>query len=255
MRDDFIATVTDGSPGTAMMAFSRRLDPAQIEAVVDFIIATFIQERRANTRYHIPENGWVDHQRYRDAYPFALGEIPLDTPDDRLTPAQRRGKALFMESCVTCHDRARVEDEGVLWEPRAVSFPRGGYSHRLRGRPDASSGATPFARHDRPPRVAGLTPLERQGEALFQNNCAFCHAADGTGRNWIGSFLEPRPRDLTAPDFIATMTRQHLARVIRDGLPGTTMPAWRQVLDAQEIDALVAYVFRVFFRQAENSEE
>jgi cytochrome c oxidase cbb3-type subunit 3 len=84
------------------------------------------------------------------------------------------------------------------------------------------------------------------GERLFQENCAFCHAADGTGKNWIGSFLEPRPRDLTDKAFMSGMTRERLAQTIRDGLPGTSMPAWKSVLTADEIDALVAYIHRAF---------
>ena len=43
------------------------------------------------------------------------------------------------------------------------------------------------------------------------------------------------------------MPRQRLAQRIRDGLPGTSMPAWRHVLQPAEIDAVAAYVRRVFF--------
>jgi len=142
-----------------------------------------------------------------------------------------------------------VQEEGVPWEPRAVSYPRGAYSHRGKGAPstDGVSGATPYARHDVVPRLTALTEQERLGERLFQDNCAFCHGADGSGRNWIGSFLQPHPRDLTDTRFIATMNRQRLVRVIGEGLPDTAMPAWKQVLDSAEIEALAAYVERAFF--------
>ncbi|MFQ5488072.1 MAG: c-type cytochrome, partial [Gammaproteobacteria bacterium] len=249
-RERFIASVTHGRPGTAMMGFARSLSQEEIAAVVDFVLDTFVRSKRANTRYHTPENGWQDHQRYHEAYPFALGEIPLDRPDEALTPAQRRGKALFMSACITCHDRGRVEEEGAPWEPRAVSYPRGAYAHRDRGpaSADAVSGATPYARHDVAPRLTALTAQERRGERLFQDNCAFCHGADGSGRNWIGSFLQPHPRDLTDARFIATMNRQRLREVIREGLPDSTMPSWKHVLGGAEIEALVAYVERAFFR-------
>lgn len=227
-----------------MMGFAGRLSEAQIEAVVDFVMETFVRRKARNTRYHSPENGWVDHERYRAAYPFALGEIPLDRPDDALTPVQRRGKALFMSACITCHDRARVEEEGPHWDPRAVSFPR------VKGPAgDAVSGASPYGRHDVAPRLRGLTALERSGERLFQDNCAFCHGADGSGRNWIGSFLQPHPRDLTDPAFAAVTNHDRLLQVIREGLPGTTMPAWRDVLDEAEQEAVAAYVERAFFRR------
>ncbi len=244
-RERFMASVAHGRPGTAMMAFDRVLSEAEIGAVVDFVLDSFVRRKAANTRYHTVENGWDKHDRYADAYPFALGEIPLDRPDDELTPRQRRGKALFMGSCVTCHDRARVEDEGVAWEARPVSYPRGAYSHRAGV--DSSSGATPYARHDEAPRLVGLTAQERRGERLFQDNCAFCHGADGSGRNWIGSFLQPHPRDLGAASFVRRMTHERLVAVIGEGLPGSTMPAWRQVLKPDEIEAVAAYVERAFF--------
>ncbi|MBF0283556.1 MAG: cytochrome c [Magnetococcales bacterium] len=94
--------------------------------------------------------------------------------------------------------------------------------------------------------MAGLTASEQRGEALYQANCAFCHAADGTGRNWIGSFLEPHPRDLTQPEFMGGMPPGRLKQVIREGLPGTSMPAWGGVLSADQINDVTEYIARVF---------
>lgn len=249
-RRDMIDSVTHGRDGTGMQAFAAILTAEEIETVVDFITRAFVEGSVPNTRYHIPENGWPDHERYRDAFPFALGEIALDTPEVELSPAERRGKRLFMTSCVTCHDHGHVDDDRTLWEPRAVSFPRGGWSHREGGRIlDAESGATPFARHEQPPALVDPTPRERIGEALFQQNCAFCHAPDGSGRHWIGSFLEPRPRDLTAAEAMRGMTPERLRAAIADGVTGTAMPAWKKVLDDDQIDAVAAYVEKAFMRR------
>jgi cytochrome c oxidase cbb3-type subunit 3 len=44
------------------------------------------------------------------------------------------------------------------------------------------------------------------------------------------------------------MTRERLAQVIREGLEGTSMPAWKHVLEPAEIDAVGAYVARAFFQ-------
>lgn len=248
-----IAAVARGRPGTAMKSFATVLSAAEIEAVVDFVRHAFVEHKQTNTYYHIPENGWPDHERYRDAYPFALGEIALDSRDEDLTPAQRRGKRLFMSACITCHDRARLNEDRTLWLPRAVSFPRAGYSHRTRGRDDGETGATPYARHELPPALVDAGERERRGERLFQQNCAFCHAADGTGRNWIGSFLQPPPRDLTDAAAMAGMTGERLRAAISQGVPGTAMSAWRAVLGEDEIDAVAAYVERVFIRRAQAS--
>lgn len=244
-----LASVAMGRPGTAMQGFSHVLSEDEIAEVVDFVRQEFMVNQSPNTRYHTVENGWPNHEQYLPAYPFALGEIPTDTPASELTLTQQIGYRIFMQSCVTCHDRGRVNDEGKIWDPRAVSYPRSGYSHRESERQaklDTETSATPYARHDIKPEIATLTGQERKGERIFQTNCAFCHAPDGTGKNWIGSFLEPHPRDLTDPANMANMTRERLRNVIREGLPGTTMPAWKSVLSEQEIESVISYINRAF---------
>jgi cytochrome c oxidase cbb3-type subunit 3 len=245
-RAAMLKTIRDGRPGTAMKGFEGILKNGEIELVVDFVREEFMARKAANTRYHTPENGWPKHERYRDAWPFATGTLPLDTPWDSLTERQAAGKRLFLASCVSCHDRARVKDPGANWESRAVSYPRNQY--RPGGRPpvDATTSASPYVKHDIPPRLERLTTRERRGERLYQDNCAFCHAADGTGRNWIGSFMEPHPRNLADPAFMRGMTRQRLAATIRDGLPDTSMPAWGAVLKPEQIGDIVAYVAKAF---------
>jgi len=244
-----LATVTHGRPGTAMRGSANVLSAEDIALVVDFVRQEFMVNKARNTHYHTLENGWPNHQQYAPAFPFALGNIAIDQPADQLTPQQVIGRRIFMQSCITCHDRARVNDEGKIWEPRAVSYPRDHYSHRESERaamPDGISGATPYARHEQMPTLINATKLERKGEQLFQDNCTFCHAADGTGKNWIGSFLEPHPRNLTDPDNMRDMTAARLRQVIREGLPGTSMPAWKDVFDAGQIAAVIAYINRAF---------
>jgi len=244
-----VKAVTIGRQGTAMKSFSRTLSKTDIEVVVDFVRQEFMVNKAENTRYHTVENGWPDHERYAAAFPFALGEIAIDTADVKLTNEQQLGKRVFLQSCVTCHDRAKVNDEGVIWELRAVSYPRNQYSHKEDESSlgvDATSQASPYAKHEIAPVIADLTAKEKLGEKLFQDNCAFCHAADGTGKNWIGSFLDSHPRNLTDTEHMETMTQTRLKKVIQDGLPGTTMSAWKHVLKNEEIDSIIAYINRVF---------
>ncbi|MBF0295664.1 MAG: c-type cytochrome [Magnetococcales bacterium] len=239
--------IAHGRPGTAMPGFASLLSSEEIRQVALFVRETFMTRRLPNTRYHTVENGWPDHDRYRDAFPFVTGQTALDTPEAELTPDLKNGKRLFMGACVTCHDRARVVNDGPVWETRALSWPRNRYSHRddptSPPATDAMASATPYARHDRPPALPDPDPVERLGEQLYQKNCAFCHAADGTGRNYIGTFLDPHPRDLTQPGLLANLD---LEAVIRDGLPGASMPAWAGVLSGDEITAIARYVRRVF---------
>jgi len=255
-REKMIDAVTNGRSGTAMKSFNHALTEEDIEAVVDFVRREFMVNKAENTRYHTVENGWPNHERYKPAFPFALGEIALDTPWESLNKQQQLGKRVFLESCVTCHDRAKVNDEGVVWELKAVSYPRNQYSHKeseLSETIDATSQASPYAKHDQAPVLEDLSRSEKQGETLFQRNCAFCHAADGTGKNWIGSFLDSHPRNLTDADFMKTMTRAQLKNVIREGLPGTTMSAWKHVLKDDEIDSIIDYINRAFYPGVDNN--
>ncbi|MEO8343879.1 MAG: c-type cytochrome [Gallionella sp.] len=266
-RERMLQSIQSGRPGTAMMSFANVLEPNEIAAVTDFVRQEFMVAKAENTRYHTEANGWFNHERYAAAYPFALGEIPLDTPWEQLTPQQANGKRLYMTSCVSCHDRARENNDDIHWESRAVSYPRNQFSpgdnldgNNNRAAPptnnnsdakknmavDAMTSATPYHLHELPPKLSGLTEMEQRGETLFQQNCAFCHAADGTARNWIGSFMEPHPRDLTKSAAMDTMTRTRLRTVIREGLTGTSMPAWKSVLSEQQVEDIIAYVARAF---------
>jgi cytochrome c oxidase cbb3-type subunit 3 len=254
-RERMLKSIQSGRPGTAMMSFASVLQPNEIAAVADFVRQEFMVEKAKNTRYHTEANGWIYHERYAAAFPFVRGEIPLDTPWEKLTPQQAEGKRLFMSSCVSCHDHSFVINEGVHWESRAVSYPRNRISkeenaaspNKENNQPiDAMTSATPYHLHDQPPKLEGLTETEQRGETLYQKNCAFCHAADGTARNWIGSFLEPHPRDLTKSAAMDSMTRTRLRTVIRNGLTGTSMPAWKSVLSEQQIEDVIAYVSRAF---------
>ncbi|VAX13378.1 Cytochrome c oxidase subunit CcoO [hydrothermal vent metagenome] len=253
-RKSMIASVRNGHPGTAMASYANILTPHQIALVVDFVRNEFILHKKENTRYHTAANGWPRHERYRAAFPFALGKIPLDRNPETLSPEQLKGRQLFLDTCITCHDRANVENEGPEWEASAVSFPRNNTSFSY-PQVDNISEASVYARHEVPPVVASLDKKEKRGAQLFRANCAFCHGADGTGKNWIGSFLEPRPRDLTDPKIMQAMTVQRLRHAIEYGLTDTTMPAWKDVLKKKEIDALIAYINAAFYPLSHDSKQ
>jgi cytochrome c oxidase cbb3-type subunit 3 len=243
-----------GRAGTAMKSFAGVISEAEIQAVAAFVAREFVQDKAPNTTYHTVANGWPQHERFAAAYPFARGQVALDTPLRDLNDAQRAGRQLFVTTCISCHDRARVADEGPVWSARPVSYPRMGF---VPGQPntapvDAVSSASVYAKHEVVPRLAGLSAVQRRGEALFQANCSFCHGGDGTGKNWIGQFMEPKARDLT--QYTAqSMPVAVLKARIRDGLPDTSMPAWRDVLSPAQTHAVAAYVMRAFFQDGAGS--
>lgn len=246
-REAMITAVAEGRPGTAMMAFAQVLSAEEIAQVVDFVRAQFMLGGLRNTRYHTAANGWPNHDRYAAAFPFATGEVSLDAAPEQLSEAQRAGRQLYMSACVTCHDKAAAESGDVVLNPKSISYPRAGFTPADL-EVDSVSGASPYGVHETEPPLPELTEEEGRGRALFQENCAFCHAPDGSGKNWIGSFLQPHPRNLADPDFAARTSQAGLREVIANGLPGTTMPAWKGVLGGQDIEAVAAYVWKVFVR-------
>jgi len=243
--DRMLDAVRNGRAGTAMVNFDSVLAPEEIEAVVWYIRDELLGNRDFAERYHSARNGWENHDRYRAAFPFVEGTIPLSMPLDQLSTEQAAGRMLYESACISCHDQPNSGGGETTWEARAVSYPRRHYSHR-EAPLDVVSAASPYARHEMPVVPEKMTEQQLLGMRLYQDNCAFCHAPDGTGRNWIGSFLEPRPRDFTATDFTLHEAPTAFREVIRAGIPNTSMPAWKHVLSDDEIDAVVAYIRLAF---------
>ena len=241
-----LQVLREGRPGTAMKPFRGILSEQEMSAVAAFVEDEFVVRKADNTRYHTAENGWPDHERYIAAFPFAKGEIPLSRPWENLSAEETAGKRLYLASCVSCHDRGAAGADDITWESRPVSYPRNHFSLANPPTVDATTSASPYALHEIPPKIARMNRQERRGEHLFQNNCAFCHGADGSGQNWIGKFMEPPPRDLRNPGFMRLASRESLAHAIREGLPNTSMPAWKSVLSEAEIQAIIAYINRAF---------
>lgn len=91
-------------------------------------------------------------------------------------------------------------------------------------------------------------PSPEKGGPLYQKLCSQCHGENGDGKGIAAPRLEPRPRDFTAGKFKirhtasgALPTDDDLRHVIREGMPYTSMPAWKQLSDA-DIETLVAAV-------------
>jgi cytochrome c oxidase cbb3-type subunit I/II len=157
-------------------------------------------------------NGSVDQPRQEAldlvAYLESLGRArDLAWPD-----ADERVRALYPEH---------------KWAQMAVSSPL------LNAHPGMAraSGETPVL------DSAALSESGETGEKLWLTLCAGCHGENGTGNGPAADWLRPRPVNLTQYDF----TWQRLAQVLWHGVPGTAMPAWRDIPVA-DLTALATYV-------------
>ena len=140
-----VAVLQEGKPGTAMKSFRGVITDLEMDQVAMFVADEFVRRKAPNTRYHTPENGWPEHERYRDAFPFATGEIPGEQPWATLTEAQVRGKRLYLSGCVSCHERGERGRETVIWDARPLSYPRNNYSHTAPPELDAMTAPAPTA--------------------------------------------------------------------------------------------------------------
>lgn len=90
--------------------------------------------------------------------------------------------------------------------------------------------------------------LLTSGRELYEVQCAYCHGAEGKGNGEAAHLLFPRPRDLTSGLFTLRSTPagfpptdDDLLRTITRGIPGSGMPSFSFLNDAER-KALVSYV-------------
>jgi DMSO reductase family type II enzyme heme b subunit len=85
------------------------------------------------------------------------------------------------------------------------------------------------------------------GKTVYEVKCLLCHGEKGDGKGPGAEQLLPRPRDFTKGLYKIrttankTPTDQDIFRVITEGMPGTSMPAWA-VLPEKDRWNLVAYL-------------
>jgi len=87
-----------------------------------------------------------------------------------------------------------------------------------------------------------------RGKAFYDANCATCHGATGDGKGPRAYFINPKPRNFLDESARATYNRPALFAAVSMGRPGTEMPAWRKVLDEQQVADVAEYVFRAFIQ-------
>ena len=98
------------------------------------------------------------------------------------------------------------------------------------------------------------------GKVLYEKWCAGCHGLTGAGDGEAADWMIPRPRDFTMALYqIRTTasgelpTDDDLRKVIDEGMPGTTMPGWRDKFNSSERGDVIAYIksFSRFFEGAD----
>ncbi len=87
-----------------------------------------------------------------------------------------------------------------------------------------------------------------QGKVIYEKKCALCHGTEGKGDGPGAVHLDPKPRDFTKGKYKIRATASgkpptdaDLFRIITEGMPGTSMPAWKTLPEKDRWN-LVAYL-------------
>lgn len=177
------------------------------------------------------------------------------------------GEAVFMAispgpepirgGCVNCH--AVRDADGVLTGGSVA--PELTYAMRMRSEEYLADHISdpkqhvvdtdmpPFASLNQAGRLSVLRYLETftfkaapksTGQQLYETYCSRCHGERMDGKGVAHRMLEPRPRDFRY-QFVRSY-ESRLATAIADGVPGTAMPPWKNILAAAEIESVLAYI-------------
>ena len=91
-----------------------------------------------------------------------------------------------------------------------------------------------------------------EATSLYVKHCAVCHGETGKGNGPAMGVLHPRPRDFTAGVYKLRSTAsgtlpsvEDVARSIRVGLPGTSMPGYADTLSAEAVDGLSRFLLEM----------
>jgi high-affinity iron transporter len=186
-------------------------------------------------------------------------EANLEMPRTALDLAE--GKRIFDQSCASCHGATGKGDgpAGVALTPKP---PPIGLAEHMKGVTPAMTyrvlsvgiAGTPMVGYG-----GTLTPEERwnvvayvtslrttraqllEGEGLFTQRCASCHGVTGAGDGALARSLTRLPPEIGTVAWQIEHSDEQLAKVVHDGIPGTSMPPSRELSDSQ-VTSVVAYL-------------
>ncbi|MDH3973679.1 MAG: ethylbenzene dehydrogenase-related protein [Deltaproteobacteria bacterium] len=88
------------------------------------------------------------------------------------------------------------------------------------------------------------------GTKVYNKRCVWCHGEEGEGDGPAAERLNPPPRDFSSGMYKIKTTGfddpvpndEDIYRMIAEGMPGTAMPGWDDIISEQDMWDLVAYI-------------
>lgn len=170
-----------------------------------------------------------------------------------------RGKALFAQRCAVCHgENGRgdgVTAAALKPPPANLTAAKFDVTYLEQVLWTGIPGTTMPAQQDlsavdraalvkfvaslapAPPEVAKPEVISF-GRDVYEIRCAACHGAGGSGAGISRTRFTRPPADFTRKQ----PTRERVLQVLEEGVPGTAMTPMKRLLNAKELDAVVAYL-------------
>lgn len=258
-RERMIASVTEGRPGTAMVAWKSQLSAPEIEAIVDYIRGTFMTPHAAANlsdgqrvyarncvRCHGDHGQGGGEANAADLRsPRAAERLSRQRMIEAVSQGVPERKMPGYKQALSAEEIAAVVDYvRVQFMMPAIHGHSGTRAHVGHDTPAATPPAVLADMAAALPK--GLKGDPVRGGRFYQSNCATCHGAKGDGQGPRAYFIRPKPRNFLEPPAAQTYNRPFLFAAISAGKLGTEMPAWSKVLDDQQIADVAEYVYRSF---------
>ena len=80
-----------------------------------------------------------------------------------------------------------------------------------------------------------------EGQMLYNTYCVSCHGEELDGKGRVSAMLDPYPRNFSKYQFVASYEDRFKDSIL-NGVAGTAMPAWENVLSEKEIDMLIQFI-------------
>jgi len=190
----------------------------------------------------------------------AIAATPIEqlpNQPELMRAAVTGGRAAFKVNCIQCHGAGaagssgypNLNDDDWLWggDLKAIEYTIV-HGARQPGDPQTHASQMPAFGHDgilQPAQIdqvashvlslSGKARDNAAGAQLFEQNCAVCHGAAGTGNRTVGA------PNLADAIWLYGGTRQDIAEQVGNPRHGA-MPAWGGRLDPVTIKMLAAYV-------------
>jgi cbb3-type cytochrome c oxidase subunit III len=234
----------------------------QIRQTVDYLVAINGIAPKEPAKGSLPESetsspsASTNLQQQVETTPlFAIAASPEEQAAD-----VKRGATVFIQDCAGCHG-ADGRGDGIASQvllPKPANLTVAQFSVELlsqmiwNGVPGTAmpswrdlpkndlDGLAAYVQtlHSSVNQNITTTETSTRGKTLFIQACAPCHGALGDGKSVAAATLAPAPTNLKweQPDF------DYVLQVLREGVPGTAMPVWKNQLSESDRAALANYV-------------